>query len=281
MTLSRKDLGVKTPYKLFGDVHMLSHLNGGETREYLREAISIREKNEALAKRLEHEKTIRRQQKKELVTLKKDLIEMERKYNATRVENSKLTQKLGEIRSTKQIDELEDENLVLKNQLQKSDDILKRYTNLIESLKEEKEGILSNLSNLEETNRLLKNEAYDTLQQLSNIHLQCDESCPAFDLCAKRILIVGGMTRLSSIYRDLIEERGGMFDYHDGYMRGGETILEDQIKRSDFVLCPVDVNSHNACLSVKKFCKKLQKSYQMLSSSSLTGITRALISVTM
>ncbi|MEA3224215.1 MAG: DUF2325 domain-containing protein [Thermodesulfobacteriota bacterium] len=279
VALSRKDLSGKTPCKLFGDVHMLSHLNGGETREYLREAVSIRERNGALTKRLEHEKIIRRQQKKELVTMKEDLIEMERKYNTTGIENSELTQKLGEVHSTKRIDEIKAKNLALKDQLQKGEDMLKRYTNLIESLKKEKEEMFSNLANLEESNRLLKNEVYDTPQQLSNIHFQCDESCPAFDLYAKRILIVGGITRLSSIYRDLIEERGGAFDYHDGYMRGGETILEDQIKRSDFVLCPVDVNSHNACLTVKKFCKKSRRSYQMLSSSSLTSITRALIGI--
>ena len=33
----------------------------------------------------------------------------------------------------------------------------------------------------------------------------CDESCPSFDLCSKRVLIVGGVERMESLYREFIE----------------------------------------------------------------------------
>ncbi len=46
--------------------------------------------------------------------------------------------------------------------------------------------------------------------------------------------------------------------------------------RSDPVLCPVDINSHNACLSVKRLCKKLQVPYRMIHSSSQRGIAQSL-----
>ncbi|HEC36184.1 MAG TPA: DUF2325 domain-containing protein, partial [Anaerolineae bacterium] len=39
------------------------------------------------------------------------------------------------------------------------------------------------------------------------------------------------------------------------------------------------VNSHRACLSVKKICKKWEKPYYMLPSSSVSSISRALTDV--
>nr|WP_315990669.1 DUF2325 domain-containing protein [Desulforamulus aquiferis] len=85
-----------------------------------------------------------------------------------------------------------------------------------------------------------------------------------------------GHNKIKSAYKDLIEQKGGEFDYLDGYMKGGERVLDNKIKRSDLVLCPVDCNSHNACVSVKKLCKKHGKPFKMLTSSSITGITEAI-----
>lgn len=269
----------ETLQRLFGDVHMLSHINGGEIRGSLQGAVRIKEENEKLNRILKQEKETRRQMKREITTLERDSAEMEAKYNDTIVENKRLTEDLAEIRSDRRVDELEAANADLKSQLSQSENELGKYTRLIKSLKNEKEEMALNLSNLEEANNSFKSEFNNAFRQFFSIFQQCDENCPAFDLCTKRILIVGGMTKFRSLYRDLVEERGGVFDYHDGYMRGGEDVLEEKIRRSDVVLCPVDVNSHNACLSVKRACKKLQRPYHMLSNSSLTSITRALIGV--
>ncbi|MBE9570361.1 MAG: DUF2325 domain-containing protein [Proteobacteria bacterium] len=277
--ISNSDYSDEMLKRLFGDVHMLSHINGGEVRGSLKGAVRIKEENDELKRALKQEKETRRQMKKEIAALERDSAEMGAKYNNVIVENGRLTEELTEICSNRRVDKLEAENAALKNRLSQSEDELKKYAGLVESLKKEKKEMALNLSNLEEANNGFKSELNDTVQQFFSIFQQCDENCPAFDLCAKRILIVGGMTKLKFLYRDLVEEKGGVFDYHDGYMRGGEDILEEKVRRSDVVLCPVDVNSHNACLSVKRICKKIQKPYQMLSSSSLTSITRALIDV--
>ncbi len=98
--------------------------------------------------------------------------------------------------------------------------------------------------------------------------------CPLFDLSGKRILIVGGISKIKAFYRRLIEEKSAVFEYHDGWGKHG---LEGLIRRSDMVLCPVNCNSHNACLSVKKLCKKYCKRVQMLPNSSLSSISQALL----
>jgi hypothetical protein len=263
--------------RLFGDVHMLSHINGGEIRGSLQEALRIKKESTVLKKNLKEEKETRRKIMKKLSVVEKEFTAMESKYRDAMIQNEELTEKLTGMCSRERIEQLETDNSALKDLLKIREEKLKRYEKSVVSLKDEKERIQSELSNLRETTTFLKNEFHNTLQQFFDIYQQCDESCPVFDLCEKRILIVGGITKMRALYRDLIEEKGGIFDYHDGYMRAGENALEEKVKRSDVVLCPVDVNSHNACLSVKKICKKIDKPYWMLSNSSLTSITQSLM----
>jgi len=122
----------------------------------------------------------------------------------------------------------------------------------------------------------MKKKGYNATQCSACLH-QCNEECPAFNVCAKRILIVGGITKLKAHYRKLVEKKGAIFEYHDGYMNGGTRGLEGRVRRSDVVLCPVSCNSHMACLCLKRLCLKHKKPVRMISSASLSAISKALI----
>ena len=88
--------------------------------------------------------------------------------------------------------------------------------------------------------------------------------------------MIGGITKFRSLYQEVIEEHGYEFHYLDGYMKGGEKELKNKILRCDIIFCPIDCNSHNACTSVKKLCKKHCRLLKILRSSSLSGITQAI-----
>lgn len=105
--------------------------------------------------------------------------------------------------------------------------------------------------------------------------MNCSPECPSFDLCRKRFLIVGGPGRMEDAYRRFIEDRGGVFEYHDGRLRGGTKGLESRFLRADVVLCPVNCNSHAACLLVKNMGKKHNKPVHMLPGFGLTTVSRA------
>ena len=64
---------------------------------------------------------------------------------------------------------------------------------------------------------------------------------------------------MESAYRKLVEERGGILEYHAGHMKSGGRALENSVQRADLVLCPVNCNSHGACLMVKNLGKKYKK----------------------
>lgn len=96
--------------------------------------------------------------------------------------------------------------------------------------------------------RLTKEPAMDRLTQRS--------VCPLQDfLQGKHITMVGGLDSLECHYRDLIKDMGGTFQRHDGDCSGGECLIENCIRKADLVVCPIEVNSHNAAKSVKKLCK--------------------------
>lgn len=104
----------------------------------------------------------------------------------------------------------------------------------------------------------------------------CSSACPSFDLCNKRVLIVGGIARMESLYRKLVEGNGGILDYHEGHMKGGARQLENSLQRADLVLCPVNCNSHGACSLVKQLGKKHNKLVCMMSNFSLSAISRVI-----
>ncbi len=104
----------------------------------------------------------------------------------------------------------------------------------------------------------------------------CNVSCPAFDLCKKRILIVGGRSRMEHLYRRLIEGSGGILEYHDGCVKNGVRQLESRLRRADVVICPVSCNSHGACAFVKNVAKKYGKPVHMLANFSLNAVTRVI-----
>lgn len=116
------------------------------------------------------------------------------------------------------------------------------------------------------------------MDQLSAVS-SCQEqntTCSKRDLCSKRVLIVGGMTKFKLFYRNVIENGGGLFDYHDGYIKQGCQALDQKVGRSDIILRPINCNSHGACLQVKKLCKKHNKPIKMLKGSSVSAISTAL-----
>ena len=104
-----------------------------------------------------------------------------------------------------------------------------------------------------------------------------DDTCPNYHLCAKRIFMIGGITKMKSYYREIVESAGGEFDYHDGYLKNSNANLTAKVKRCDVVVCPVNCNSHNACLKVKKLCRRYNKELKILNSASLSAVTRALM----
>ncbi len=124
-----------------------------------------------------------------------------------------------------------------------------------------------------------KNASYRKYSNDKSTCNNCTSSCPKFTLCEKRIFIVGGVERMEALYRDFIEENGGFLDYHSGDMKQGSKKIENCMQRADVIICPINCNSHTACIKVKNLAKKCGKAFHMLPTGSLSAVKSLLQSI--
>jgi hypothetical protein len=272
---SRIDLREEDISLIFGEIHMQMHLNAEHNLNLRRRLFSQEEENRKLVQRLKDSTRIRKTLKKENENLKRNQTELRRQNAFFENENLSIEKELSILRGNTGILDIETENQQLLDDLGNLSGEIGDYQQRLEDLQGQNNKLLSKLESQREMNDHLKKEMEEIFTRFSAL-TRCDETCPSFDLCRKRILIVGGINRMESLYRQLIEENGGIFEYHDGHIKGGKKALENHIKRADIVLCPVNINSHNACSVVKKMGKKHRKAVQMLTGSGLGVICQAL-----
>jgi len=95
------------------------------------------------------------------------------------------------------------------------------------------------------------------------------------DLCATRVLCVGGRTGLVSQYRSVIERARGAFLYHDGGLEDHLSRLPALLCAADAVVCLSGDLSHAAYHTVKRYCKVKAKPCALVGQSSITAVMAA------
>lgn len=95
--------------------------------------------------------------------------------------------------------------------------------------------------------------------------------CPGPDICGRRVLYVGGRERQAAHFRALVERHNGQFLHHDGGRSESRARLDAMIRSADAGLCPIDCVSHDACLRVKRICKRAAKRFVLLRSAGLSA----------
>jgi hypothetical protein len=90
------------------------------------------------------------------------------------------------------------------------------------------------------------------------------------------ILYVGGRCQLLPHLRARAASWKASLLHHDGGQEESLQSLGRLVDRADFVLCPIDCVSHQACLKVKGLCRRRAKPFVPLRSSSATCFARAI-----
>ena len=270
-----RKLPVEVKREIFGEIHMTMHQNGAQHLRF-KQKLTRQEKE---IDRLRHhlKKTIRerRNLQKECDCLSRNQASTEAALTIVEGQKRQLSQKLADLDQGGGLADLEQENRKLKAEVETLRSLLKDKQCLTIAMKEKLRRLTAERDRQREMNVHFRKEIQAMMSGAMTCNT-CDAQCPAFDLCQRRILIVGGLTRMESLYRELIEGSGGIFDYHDGYLRKGARHLESRLRRADMVLCPVSCNSHNACAVVKNLAKKHKKTVHMLPNSSLNAVSRAI-----
>jgi hypothetical protein len=92
----------------------------------------------------------------------------------------------------------------------------------------------------------------------------------------RAILYVGGMHGHRDRLRGIAEAFNATFLHHDGGVEDAPQRLDHLLPSVDCVFCPVNCVSHDACLRAKKICQKLNKPFVPLRSTGQTAFRKAL-----
>ncbi len=270
LAASRKGLPLAAKKEIFGLLHMSMHGQGASSAKLRSDLARVSERSGKLEKRCAELVNVNRE-------LKKAVRRVGEAWNSARIEAARLRRESNSL--SEELSRLKQGSAVPEGC---GDSDASLDSPEISRLRREIERLKSRNSRLEDrleqasrqSGQECRTRLHESSQPLETVCL--GEECPAFDLCRKRVLVVGGMTGMAGHYRKSVEERGGRFEYHDGNLKNGAKTLENSFRRADLVLCPVDFNSHAACIAVKRLAKKHNKTVRMLSGSSLTAINRSL-----
>ena len=289
--VSREGTGDELLHDIYGEVHMLAHANMTKVFSIQDQLVKtqnlLKREKKTLVRKSDEFKSLGKIRKTEIRRLKElELENRQLKNRLAKAEKSPLTGQGLEPVVTHledQICELEKTARSYKEQAQVHQKKIERLQNELFTAKNENSVLNDELQELIGT---FSSFTVPEVPDLENCppgcsHNACSsETCTQYQLCAKRVFMIGGLTKMKSYYKEIVEKAGGEFDYHDGYLKNTSANLEARVKRSDVVICPVNCNSHNACLAVKKICNRYNKQLKILSSSSLSAVANALFNPT-
>jgi ElaB/YqjD/DUF883 family membrane-anchored ribosome-binding protein len=267
----------------YGDIHMMSHLSGAGNRADIKqlkllqsERNELREtcvmwqsrfqqesvENESIRKDLGHQFEINQQLSRDLAHAQ-SMIESLLAQNSEKI-RQQLEHQIGKLKQ--QINHLKNSNEKLKE----------KVVDLNQQLEE---TICHTLNPVRDIS--LQVESGKTIQLTDTVDDNCND-CPFGDedkvdgLCGRCILYVGGRTRLTPHFRQLVENKEGTFLHHDGGMEQSSQELSNLLSKADLVVFPMDCVSHKAYFQLKKACKKQDKPYMTLNSSGVSSFSSLL-----
>ncbi len=252
---------------LFGFIHMMEHRL---VREHWSAVITGRSGEKDLKKKAE-----------EILHLKKSLLELERENRKLRKANDNFQNKVsslqGRIPDPKRRHEWGPPHEHVCRCRCENVQKIENMRALLQEAKSRNQILEAQCAQLQEEVSALVLELSERIRE-SILSEEDSTECPCparLALDGKSVAMVGGIGSLEHHYRQLIEDMGGRFCRHTGECRRGEAHLEDCIGTADLVVCPVQVNSHNAAKSVKRICRNRGIKCCFPRSASLTGLKKA------
>jgi uncharacterized protein DUF2325 len=92
----------------------------------------------------------------------------------------------------------------------------------------------------------------------------------------QRILYLGGRPAMVPHLREIAEAHAAAFLHHDGGIEDSLHRIEEMIEHCDAVVCPIDCISHGACRMAKTACQRFNKRFMPIPTASRAGFERAL-----
>lgn len=255
--------------RVFGEVHMLSHLVGAANRADIRRLRQLEEDNAALAARIERQQ----RQLRDGFTARDETI---RRLTDALARSAGEHGGVAANADTKALaDALAERDKRLSEEIGRRIALTRRVDKLSADLAE-----ASRARQLAQGDRdALAAELAAAEQQIARFmpaETQEPQKGPALDLHELCILYVGGRNHQIPQIKGLVEGTSGRFLHHDGGLEHNTALIPGLVSRADIVVFPVDCISHESAISVKRSCRLMGKRYMPLRTSGLACLLAAL-----
>jgi hypothetical protein len=260
-TLSHGFATEKLIKRIFGEVHMLSHIMGSANRADIRRLADLEAENTALRAKLERQQG--------------QIHDMARARDAKIAD---LTRLLAErpIPMSTSGDRMDDGAVAIT--------LLERRLSSESSRRASLEEKLAQLTQALTRERTQRNEAAQQLELLRAELAIVEDGLSASEQNAEqttcwggqKILYIGGMTGHVAGLREIAGRFGAELLHHDGGLEDRSAQLAGLIAQAGHVFFPVDCISHDAMHGLKRLCRQAAKRYQPLRSAGLTTFLAAL-----
>ena len=244
--------------QLYGEVHMASHLSARSRRKALLRTPQmtdrIKQMNDELG-RLHKQNDALLGERNQL----KAQIERQRHLAQANPVNQQPRPK-PEPSSRPEIDRLQ----------RQIDWLTSRLAEREQQLVEQRQESLAIRELFDETrDELIKTEEHLKVMLKRTTSGHADTEIP--NLRGRHVVYVGGRKSLTPHLRTLVEESAGRFSHHDSGREDNRAGLECLLSGADFVFCPIDCISHDACQKVKRCCKQREAQFIPLRASGLSS----------
>jgi hypothetical protein len=260
--------------RVFGDVHMLSHLVGAANRADIRRLRQLEQENAALLTKIERQQLQLRDGFAVRDQSIRRLNEMLARQDNEQPDRSDLDEKQDDIEAADNV--IRDLQRRLARETARGDRMERRFNEASASSRT-KDRMLQRL----------QEELEATRHELALVETHLDEvvgqSGPApgavLNLSGVTLLYVGGRASRIPRLKALVERAGARFLHHDGGLEQNVGLLPSLVSRADHVTFPVDCVSHDAAATIKRLCRQTGRPYQPLRSASLTCLLSVLSSI--
>lgn len=274
--------------RVYGEIHMLSHLSGASVRVDLQELNRLRRRCPELETHLADAQTVARrrlaEQQEVIGALNKRLaqaLETERKLQTAEARLATLERPAPVMRLHAELEELTARLTTERERAERAEAATTTWRQQATRAIDHNQWLAQQLAEFRKERDLLEATLVRVLTPPCVDGDDMDTTMDAGpDLVGRCVLYVGGRQNLCAHFRELVERCNGRFIYHDGGREDARAQLWDVVRQADAVLCPLDCVSHDAVHRIKRFCERNTKPLVLLPRASLAAFNRGLNAVT-
>ncbi len=255
----------------FGDVHMLSHLQGARVRDDMARLAGLAQETEALRQTLTK---LRERFRSRLAEKQARIDELQAQAECLPILRRRLQAAEHQLQNWR--------SGAAQARLERRMEAMKALCNRLATRCERLEAELADWrrrTESTETERERLAAQYDTEHKerlaleapLWNLLANEEEPAEVVDLSGRQVLYVGGLRHQWPCLRKLVERQGGKLLTHDGGREDNRSYLNTLLGRADWVLCPLDQISHDAVQRIKRACRQRSKPCLLLSNAGLSA----------